>query len=363
MLEIVSQKPSAAGSGGRDGNEGSNSPSGGQAVDGNMTATEADRLRHQAAHHIIGHCGNLHAEEAVAIIYCDETAEVGEIFVEEARRLTDCVDAVRVASLGRHGEAAPAAACEAMMTADLICGLTRMSMAHTQARIDAGANGARYLSLPDYSLELMDDPCLLVDFRARGRIARWLADVFTNGRTIRVTTSAGTDITIDAGDRVGNCCPGYVEKPGDLGSPPDIEANVSPLETGSNGRVVVDGSIPVPGIGLLDRPVVLTVADGRITDFAGDPSLVETLRSMFAAVGSDKAYVLAECGVGLNDKARLTGAMLTDEGALGTMHFGFGSNATVGGENDVPFHTDFVFRNATLEVDGRTMIRDGEVLI
>ncbi len=53
--------------------------------------------------------------------------------------------------------------------------------------------------------------------------------------------------------------------------------------------------------------------------------------------------------------------MLTDEGAAGTMHFGFGSNATVGGENDVQFHLDFVFRDATLLVDGNTLIRDGKL--
>lgn len=328
-----------------------------------MTTSHVKGLRHQAARHILQHCGNLRSGETVAIIYCDENAEVGRIFVEEAHHLTDRVNAVQVAPLGRHGEEPPAEASDAMLAADLICGVTRMSMAHTRARTNAGARGARYLSLADYSLELLEDPCLLVDFRARGAIARKLADIFTKGRNIHVTTRAGTDITIDAGDRIGNCCPGYVEKAADLGSPPDIEANVSPLETGSNGRVVVDGSIPVPGIGLLDEPVMLTVVNGRITEFAGNAELVEKLREMFKAVGSDKAYVLAECGVGLNDKARLTGAMLTDEGTLGTMHFGFGSNATVGGMNDVPFHTDFVFRDASLEVDGQTLIRDGEVLI
>ena len=86
---------------------------------------------------------------------------------------------------------------------------------------------------------------------------------------------------------------------GDLGSPPDVESNISPLETGSEGVVVVDGSIPYPGIGLLASPVVLFVEDGKITRFDGDRAVVERLESLFRGIGSTKAYVLAECGVGL----------------------------------------------------------------
>jgi leucyl aminopeptidase (aminopeptidase T) len=87
------------------------------------------------------------------------------------------------------------------------------------------------------------------------------------------------------------------------------------------------------------------------------------LERLFKTAGSDKALVLAECGVGLNEKAKLTGTMLTDEGAYGTMHFGFGSNATVGGVNDVAFHLDFVFRSPTLTVDGKTVLERGELRI
>ena len=43
-------------------------------------------------------------------------------------------------------------------------------------------------------------------------------------------------------------------------------------------------------------------------------------------------------------------------------HFGFGSNATVGGQNDVSFHLDVVFREETLEIDGSPILEHGEVL-
>ena len=52
--------------------------------------------------------------------------------------------------------------------------------------------------------------------------------------------------------------------------------------------------------------------------------------------------------------------MLTDEGASGTMHFGFGSNITVGGLNDVPFHLDFVLKNPSIFVDNNLVIKNGK---
>jgi leucyl aminopeptidase (aminopeptidase T) len=248
-----------------------------------------------------------------------------------------------------------------MADADLVVGLRRMSMAHTKARQAASACGARYLSLPEYSLELLANPALLVDFRARLPLTRAIADAFTAGGTVRVMTARGTNMVLGIAGRIGNCCPGLVEEPGSLGSPPDIEANVSPVETLSEGIAVIDGSIPCPEVGLLTESVTLHVSSGRITRFESiDPRLVERLEALFAAVGDDKAYVLAECGIGLNDRAELNGTMLIDEGTFGCVHFGFGSNATVGGVNDVPFHLDFVMRNASLSIDGRPILENGK---
>ena len=326
-----------------------------------MTASDFDTTAAMAADHLIGACGSAQPGEAVLIVYDPTTAEVAVLLHDAAERAWATVVLREIPVLGRHGQEPPPEIAAAMQAADLVIGLTRHSMAHTQARLAVAHNGARYLSLLDYSLGLLTDPAVLVDYAARRGLVQRFAGAFTHGQRVRVQTKADTDIRIEIGDRIGNACPGCVFGPGDLGSPPDIEANVSPLETGSNGVVVVDGSIPCPEIGLLRAPVTLRVQDGAIVDFNGPEDTIATLRSMFATIASHKAYILAECGVELNDQAKLTGAMLADEGAFGTMHFGFGSNATVGGRNDVPFHLDFVFHDATLSVDEEYLLIDGKV--
>lgn len=315
----------------------------------------------KVVNHLLIHCGFLKQGERLLIICDPSTQEISSLFQKQAQSIGVDAESITIPSLGMHGREPPFNVATAMLGADLIIGVTRHSMAHTKARIEAGKSGARYLSLPDYSLDLLKDPALTADFQAQHQLVQRFSNAFTKGSMVRVQTLSGTDISIDISGRIGNSCPGYVKLPGDLGSPPDIEANISPIESGSNGFVLVDGSIPCSEIGLLSDPVGLHVSDGRITKFEGPRQVVEQLKSLFLSAGSTKAYVLAECGVGLNHKAKLTGAMLTDEGAMGTMHFGFGSNATVGGLNDVPFHLDFVFCDASLFVDGVSLLNNGKI--
>jgi len=263
-----------------------------------------------------------------------------------------------------HGEEPPAAIASAMLDADLILGMTRMSMAHTRARLAASHRGARYLSMPDYDLPLLHNRAVSTDYHAAAPRVRRFADALDSGGMVRVTSGRGTDIELQIGGRAANACPGFVAAPGTLGSPPDIEANISPLETQSNGIIVVDGSIPCREIGLLESPVTLEVGGGKIRRITTEnEKLLHLLLTLFGRVGSARAFVLGECGIGLNPAAELTGNMLTDEGAFGCVHFGFGSNATVGGVNDVPFHLDFVLRAPTLAVDGAVLIDRGEVVL
>ena len=196
-------------------------------------------------------------------------------------------------------------------------------------------------------------------FGNRAKQVRNFASAFSQGEKVYVTTEAGTDIVLNIKNRIGNYCPGFVESAGDLGSPPDIEANVSPIENSAEGVVIIDGSITHPNFGLLKSPVKLTVKNGKIIQFeSSDQKQVLMLNELFGPLDS-KRRVLAECGVGLNPAAKLTGIMLTDEGALGYLYFGLGENHTVGGLNEVDFHLDFVFRAATLKVDSRILIQSG----
>ena len=325
---------------------------------------QAPQINQKAVDHLLRHCGGLVADESLVIVCDTSTRDLAELFAQRARPLTRHVGLHQVAEMEIHGQEPPVAIAGAMLEADLILGMTRMSMAHTQARLAASNCGARYLSMPDYDLPLLQNPAVTTDYHASASRVRRFADALDAGTRVHVTTERGTDIEMNIGGRTANFCPGYVDTPGALGSPPDIETNISPIETDSYGIIVVDGSIPCREIGLLSTPVTLDVRDGKIRDITtANDALYTCLTDLFARVGSANAYILGECGIGLNPAAELTGHMLTDEGAFGGVHFGFGSNSTVGGTNEVPFHLDFVLRNPTLTVDGEILIDTGDVVL
>lgn len=317
----------------------------------------------QSVMHLLNECGSLRHNEKLLIL-CDQTTKFfAESFYLASKKTTAHASLVEVPLAQRHGQDPPENISAMMLDADLIMCLCQFSLAHTKARIEAGKRSARFLSMPCYTWELLSDEALTVSYKELAPTCRTIADMFTVGSRVRVQTAKGTDITLRCEDRVGNYCPGFVEKAGDLGSPPDIEANVSPTEGQSNGKVTIDGSITCPELGLLKDNVEITVEDGLIVKFeSNNKEYVRILDEMFGAPNS-KRRVLAECGIGLNPKAQLTGSMLTDEGAVGCMHFGFGSNYTVGGQNEVDFHLDFVFRHATMTIDDKLVIENGDLKI
>lgn len=316
----------------------------------------------QAIEHLLTHCGSLKNHEKLLIL-CDETTKnLASEFHDNALNITKNVQLRELPVATRHGAEPCDETRDYMLKSDLIISLCKFSLAHSMARIDAGRHGARFLSMPLYSEELMFNPAVMCNYREQLKVVKFVSQAFTDGKDIHVFTKAGTDIKISCAGRIGNCCPGFVEQPGDLGSPPDIEANVSPIEDSANGIVVIDGSITCPELGILTTPVILTVEQGKITKIQSErQDYVTILTEMLGEIGSKKR-ILAECGVGLNPLAVLTGTMLTDEGAWGCMHFGFGSNYTVGGENKVDFHLDFVFKDASLKIDNQLIINNGDVL-
>lgn len=317
----------------------------------------------EAIKHLLLHCGSLKPSEKLCILCDPNTRDIAHAFREEALKITEHVHLQETPLASRHGEEPPEEAIPSMLDADLIISLCTFSLAHSNARIQAGLKGARFLSMPLYDWDLLKDEAVLYPFQDQAPIVRKITDILTHGSTAYITTKAGTDISLDLRGRTGNYCPGFVSAPGELGSPPDIESNISPIESGSNGVVVIDGSITCPEIGLLTSPVTLKIENGFITEFQGqDQKYIEILNTMFDARDSKKR-ILAECGIGLNPAAKLTGKMLTDEGTLGTIHFGFGSNYTVGGQNKVNFHLDFVFKDASLKVDDIWIMQNGKLAV
>ena len=316
----------------------------------------------KAAEHIINYCGNLSYNEKILYIYDDTTKNVLPYLVHEAQKLSKNLTKIKIPIMSNHGQEPSIEIADIMKDSDLIVALTKMSLAHTKARLDACNLKSRYLSLAEYSLDILENKAIFgVDKTMINKLKK-MEDIFNNGKNVFIDSKLGTKLNLDISTRRANNCPGYVTKKGDLGSPPDMEVNISPIENKSNGIIIIDGSITHPSLGLIKKPVKLDIKDGSIIKFSNSTE-GNLIKNIMQNVNNKKAYILAELGIGFNKEAELNGMMLIDEGAANCIHFGFGSNSTVGGLNEISFHLDYVMRNANLYVDSELIIREGSFLL
>ena len=306
-------------------------------------------------------CANVKANEKVLIISDTITYELGKEIELVAKTISSYVKHLIIEPFKIHGQEPPSNIANEMLGKDIIFGITKMSLAHSLARQKASLNGARYLSLPDYSIEMLSSEALQVDYNQIASIVEKVSEVLTKGNKVVVKTELGTDIISIITNRKGNAAPGRCLVPGTLSSPPDIEANIAPIEDQSEGVIVVDGSIPCNGLGILEEPIQLEIRKGSITKVSGKKSIV--IVDILDELKDLKTHVLAEIGFGLNPKAKLQGFMLEDEGCIGTVHFGFGSNTALGGLNQIPFHLDMVIRFPTVYVDDKMILEKGRLLL
>jgi leucyl aminopeptidase (aminopeptidase T) len=169
----------------------------------------------------------------------------------------------------------------------------------------------------------------------------------TAAATCRITSPAGTDVTLTLAGRTAISDDGNLRATGAFGNLPAGEGFISPIETAGEGTIVFDGSIG--GYGLLEEPLWVTLSGGRIVEAGGAaaPWLLSTLDA-----GGEHGRSIAELGIGTNPAARLSGNILEDEKVKGTIHLAFGTSASIGGVNVSSVHIDGMVLRPTVELDG-----------
>jgi leucyl aminopeptidase (aminopeptidase T) len=291
-----------------------------------------------------------------ALVVCNPvTQHLGERLREEAADAgADAVLAV-ISERASHAAEPPRTVAEAMAVADVVLAPTVQSLSHTAARKRASEKGARCATMPGATEEMIAR-VMSADMEGLRRKGHAAADALGAASEAHITDSNGTDLHLDLSGRDAIPDAGELSEPGAFGNLPCGEGFTSPRD--GNGTLVVDGSIAA--IGVVDEPVELQVEGGHLTSARGGQGMA--LMELLTVHGEDGTNI-AELGVGTNEKAKLTGEVLEDEKILGTVHVAFGASAGIGGTVQVPVHLDCVVMKPTLELDGETIVSDGELLI
>lgn len=324
--------------------------------------TIADEKKFAGAFKIVKTCANVQPHEKVLVLTDTETVRVGELVAMAALQIApDTVLSVITPRSG-HGEEPPVHIAGAMSKADVLIMPLKFSMTHAEATTKARKQGARVLSLGDYNEVMLEKGGIEADFIKNEKVIINIADIFSRGKKAEVSTPEGTKIIMDISGRRGFSEPGFAHTPGSIAGPPNVEANVGPLEGTAEGVLVVDGSIPHPALGVIFEPIRLTVQGGNITEIKGGGQ-AGILKNILSGMNDPGIYNIAELGIGLNPCSVVSGSMMEDEGAYGTCHIGIGDNTGFDGIVKAVSHIDLVMHKPTIVIDGETIQKDGELTV
>ncbi len=300
----------------------------------------------------------LQEDETLLVVADENRREIGMALYEAGKKIAAEAMYVEMQPREDDNEEPPEPIGDMMQKVDCVVCPTTKSIYKTYARREASKQGIRVGTIFNISKEAFER-CMIADHTKIKAFSEVLIEKLKNVYTIRVIAEAGTDITMPVKRRRIHINTGLLRTIGESGNLPTGEIKMAPLETKSNGKIVIDGSMQ--GLGMLENPITFTIKKGYADRISGKSEAKDLSKSL-STIGRD-ARALGVIGIGLNDKAELQGEIEEDRIVLGTVHIGFGKNSKFGGKIVVDSYVEGVIKNPTLYFDDELIIEDGKVVI
>ncbi len=302
-------------------------------------------------------CGGIKAGETVLISTDTNKLRIAEALAGAAYAVGATPIIMMIPPVKTHGAQLPEPVVAAFREADVFLQPSTWSQTHTKARVEAIKAGKRGSTMCEITEDALCVGAIEADFEECDRLGRKLGALLAESKEVRITSPAGTDIRGEVKGRPVQYETGLFKKTGQFAAFPDSEINISPVEGTAEGVAVIDVSIMSVGVTLYD-PVTLIIKEGKVINFQGGVA-ARKFREILYALEDERAFNLAEFGIGLNPCARLAATNLEDLGRLGNCHCGIGSNFAIGGKILAPNHHDAIFKEASVYFDGKLVLDKG----
>ena len=253
---------------------------------------------------------------------------------------------------------------KALASSVLVADCTVEGLLHAPELPAILGDGARVLMVSNEHPELLErlapDDHLEAKVKAGTRLLR-------GAREMRVTSPAGTDLTIDVETAPAGSSWGYTAKPGTIAHWPGGLCLCFPRAGAVNGTLVMDhGDVNLTFKRYMESPVRMEIKDDYIVDITGDGLDARLMSSYFEAWGDQEAYAVSHVGWGMNPAARWDTLTMYDKSQInGTELRAFAGNFLYStGANEVAGrhtlgHFDLPMRGCTVELDGTAVVVDG----
>ncbi len=296
----------------------------------------------------------LREKEKVLIVVDRDTQAIGDAMLAAARSLG--TDPVLLSILPREHDGAepPPLVATAMESADLILLACRKSLTHTHARRQANRAGARVISIPGITEDMLSVGGLSADWGEVHELVRRVARRLRDAHAVHLTSASGTDLTfsVEGRDWIAEDT-GLCSRRGGFTTLPAGELFIAPVETSAEGRLVADVYFDEP----LLEPATATLREGHATRILGAAKAVHTMN-----LGGREGRTLGRFGFGLNARARASGPHQEAEKALGCASLGFGDNAAIGGRIASGVRVECIVSEVSVELDGKVLLEKGHLV-
>ncbi len=255
---------------------------------------------------------------------------------------------------------------EALKLVEVIVDVTVEGLIHAEEWPEIEESGTRLFTICNEHPEILERTEPTAELAARVDLGIQMLD---EAREMRVTSPAGTDLTVDlTGAPVGGT-PGFTTKPGGVAHWPGGLCLAFPGKNTVNGRIVMaEGDMNLTFKSYLRGQIAFTLENDFITDIDGDGLDAELFREYLAAWDDPVAYGISHVGFGVNPGARWEALALYDKGDVqaveprawaGNFLWSTGSNQyanrfTLG-------HFDLPMRHCTITLDGTPVVVDGKL--
>ena len=313
----------------------------------------------QAAKTALLSCLGLKQDETLMILTDDAKLSIGSALYSVGQELCKEVVLVQMPPAKVNGQEPPEAITAMMLEYDIIVCPTSKSVTHTDAKRNACKKGARVATMPNITEDIMIRG-LKADYQQIAERTLKLSAILDEGKTARITTPLGTDLTMPIEGIKAISSTGLILEKGKGGNLPSGESFLMPEEGKSDGILFIDAAVATIGK-IQSQPIKVVIKDGYAVEFSGGPEAKE-LESALTKFGKPGMNV-AELGIGTNHEASVSGNILEDEKVMGTIHVAFGNNISMGGTCNVGIHIDGVVTQPTVFIDQKKIMENGNLLV
>jgi leucyl aminopeptidase (aminopeptidase T) len=199
---------------------------------------------------------------------------------------------------------------------------------------------------------------LTMDLKKIAAKGKGLAATLARAHTAHLTAPNGTNLTFELAERPVHVDDGIIDKQDIENKSLDAQLPAGSvittiMETSGNGKIIFDQ--PLQSMGLNVQGIEWKLKDGKITSMKAKKNL-EPLSKQFSEASGDKDRI-SFIQIGLNPKAQY--GYLMDNIVEGAVQIGIGDNEYIGGKNTSTFGMTATLSKATLDIDGRIIIKNG----